>query len=73
MKVREIGKETGKRVRFFHIRVRYFIVQQGEREVEVGKRHRCESLDQNIDDDIRIVQIRVELIPKGRVNKIQVR
>jgi hypothetical protein len=62
----EIREEARERVRFVHVRIRRSIVQQCDREVEVGKWDRCESFHQDVNDNIRIIQIGIELISKKR-------
>lgn len=70
MKVGEIGEESRERVRFLHVRARCSIIQQGNREVKVGERHRREGLDKDVNHDVRVVQIRIELIPYCRQGSV---
>jgi hypothetical protein len=51
----EIREEAGERIWFIHVGIRRSIIQQGDREVEVGERDRCESFHQDVDDNIWII------------------
>lgn len=58
----EKGEERGQRVGLIEILVRWPFVQERETEVEIGERGGGERLDEDVDDDVWIIEVRVELV-----------
>ena len=62
----ELGEEVREGIGLVKVRVGGTVVEEGDREVEVGERNGCEGFDKDIDYDIRVVEILVELITLTR-------
>lgn len=71
MKSYEVGKESWERVGFVEVGRWRPVIEKGDRKVEVGERHGCESFYKDVDDDIGVIEVRVELVAEHRTNRIQ--
>lgn len=71
MKSYKVGKESWERVGFIEIGGWRPIIEKSDGKIEIGERHGGKGLYKDVDNDIRVIEVLVELVAEHETNVIQ--